>query len=347
MEKEQDIKEQALNCEKLGFEETIGFIEAALAEGAHSKVPKRFTKEPWMWKRNLDATLIYSLNPDIDLERTGRLFNYETYNHGREWTRQTRNATMWDLWANSSAKTQSLFPFEELELNKPRPQRTKEIIVFSSRKESTSKNEELLDNLKKAKTNQEKQDILDQISYCFYLKHTKGDNPLLIPVKTLIIEAGYHVRRFQDYSLFHQAIKNKVPMAEIQRRAKVGSRKIVSFYHAILTEDKEEAKQALLKNESLKQFLIHPVLQVAGPPQKELPSTTQTKNRRCLRTFGRLLCTLLPINPGPQSKAVRDRLLTEENNFPVPIYLYCGRYYYPIEKEAELIDSVKQRLLVD
>jgi hypothetical protein len=304
------------------FVKTIQCIETMLAEGAHLRVPERFSKVPWRWERNVDATLTYLLSPEeISLEHVGKII----HGHTREWERQTRDKTMRYLWLNSSAETQSRFPFEELELNKPKIQKTKEITVFSRDelefKSPHQKNEELLRNLKNANTDEEKQRILDQVPYSFYLENVKGDTPFLMTVKKAIVNAGYHIRRPQESSLFYGVIKiEEIPMVNIPRKTKVGSKEIVLSYHAVLTEDYEErVKNAWRKREDLQKFLISPVQQVAGPEQQEIPSTYLIEQRSRFRTLGTLLLEFGVVSPGQPTKKYR-KLLLEKDDFPVHIY---------------------------
>jgi len=312
--------------EPKGFAKTIQFTETALAEGAHRNISER----------NLDATLTYLLSPpDTSLEDVGNIYDYT-----RERARQIRGKTMKYLWLNSLPETQSRFPLEELELNKPKTQKTKENIIFSKdqveSRSSHQKNQDLLRNLKNAKTDEEKQRILDQVPYSFYLENVKGDTPFLMTVKKAIVNAGYHIRRPQESSLFYGVIKiEEIPMVNIPRKTKVGSKEIVLSYHAVLTEDYEErVKNAWRKREDLQKFLISPVQQVAGPEQQEIPSTYLIEQRSRFRTLGTLL---LEFGAGLGRPSKRSRtLLLEKYDLPVPIFHAHKGYYYPVEKDAEV-----------
>lgn len=212
------------------FKNTTAFIEVAFAEGAHFKVPKRFTKE--QWERNLDIVLVYLLNPDKSLEEIGR---YDGIT--RERVRQIKDKVIKNLWLNCSIETQTLFPFEQLEL--ALTQRSNELkskakggksvainrglqagkSIAEIRKErglsiqqiTTSRyvlrrwgtevphiitpHSEIVDlekQLRNAKTDQEKQKYLNQVKRDFYAHHRKGNDPLFMSTRNLFKKAGFN-----------------------------------------------------------------------------------------------------------------------------------------------------------
>lgn len=280
-----------------GFAKTIKFIETAMAEGAHFKVPERASKE--RWERDIDITLVYLLS-DESLEDTGRIYGGIT----RERVRQIRNKTISDLWRYCSTETQALFPFEELELEKHLTQKSRERLslarggrsvlvnrglqagksIAEIKKENGlsihqigqsryplrewgtvvpylitphSKNLELENKLRNVETDQEKQELLNQVKRTFYHDHVKGENPLLTTIRGIALEAGLSLGfGNQNVSIVLESLKNVgFPMGEtpIKSKSKTGEER-VETYHFGLARDKERAKQILLSDPNLQRF---------------------------------------------------------------------------------------------
>jgi len=104
----------------------IDFIEKAMAEGAHLRLPRAkaagrpMSKEAW--NRIVDIGLLYHAGP----ETTGPSIA-AMYNVTGEAIRQTRNRFIVDLYKNSSKETRQKFPLDSIALSKPvtLPQREK------------------------------------------------------------------------------------------------------------------------------------------------------------------------------------------------------------------------------
>lgn len=298
------------------FSKTIQFVENALGEGAHEKVSER----------SLDITLTYLLSPtDISLRDTGKIFNITG-----ERVRQTRDKTISDLWQNSSLSTQSQFPLEVLELNLNKPRRVKERRVLKAK--------ELADDLKTAKTDEEKQRLLNLVTRSMYHKFIKGDNPVLIAIKTLSAEAGYHFHTPEDYVLVLNTIKAVVPVGEIPAHRTAEKIYSYHFLHAV-DVDKDKAKEALRNNKDLDPLLKHPVVQILGPEENQFPSTG------LLRSFGRFnkLLFKFEISPGEQRLKV-IKWLIDQNDCPVQVYDHHGRLYYHLNQEANLQSYIAKKI---
>lgn len=332
------IERQVALDQRERFAKTIQFIEAVIAEGTHETVPEYLTEDQWQDK--LDATLTYLLSPpDISLEKTGNI-----YNQGREWTRTARNSTTRILYKRALPPTQEFFgPLKQLELNKPKLP-PKENIIFAAEQEKSkrpSKYEELINKLKNAKTYEEKQELLNLVPFGLYSQLTKGDDPFLMPVKNAIVKTGYHVRLPQDSSIFHKSLKtNRVPMGEIERIVKKGSREIILRYHFIYAKDEKRVTQVWSEEKHLQRFQRHPVSQIAGPPQKELPITTSLKKRTDFGTTSKLFFEL-GIESQPLQKEYRTLLLAQPD-LPTPIYYYGEKYLYSMKDEDRLRSYAKQ-----
>lgn len=304
------------------FAKTIKFVEDALGEGAHEKVPER----------SLDVTLTYLLSPtDISLKKTGKIFSITS-----ERARQIRNQTMSDLWQNSSASTQTRLPWEEIKLNLNKPRKIKPMRVKEMKERPVLKRKKLADDLKNAKTYEEKQKLFNLITRFIYYKFVKGNNPILIGVKTLAAEAGYHMRTSEDYVLVRNTIIAVVPVGEIPANRTAG--KIYS-YHFILAVDVDKAKETLHNNKDLDPFLKHPVVQILGPKEDQLPSTY------LLKSFGRFnkLLFQLEINPGEQRLKVIKWLIAQ-NDCPAQVYYHDGKLYYHLSQEADLQNYIEKKM---
>lgn len=312
---------------EIKFERTIQFIEKSMGEGAHLKIPLKY----------LDPALTYLLSPrDVSLEVVGKIFSLS-----KESVRFARKKTLTDLYNNANEQTIAEFPIVELELNKPYRKKN-ERVVFS--KEPKSNPITLIDELKKAKTYQEKQELISLVTRKLYQENVKGDNPFFLPVMTLVRKTGFHVRKLDDHALFREAIKaSNIAIGKVSFKPDK-TRKIYTYYF-ILTSDRKEARKALLKNESLKYLLENPVSQIAGPAQKQLPSTTQLRKTKDYKSIYALLNELRIKNiPMTEQYAM---LLESPHLLPVPIFCHENRYKFPIEGDGALMDYAKAKLGVD
>lgn len=124
-DKERVIKVIEELQEQKGFAKTISFIQMAFAENAHLNIPKRSSKD--LRERDLGLTLVYLLNPDLNQEDTGKTYNVRS----RQRVQQIIYQTVKDLWQNCSRPMQVFFPIEELILEKPLTQKTREKISLA------------------------------------------------------------------------------------------------------------------------------------------------------------------------------------------------------------------------
>ncbi|OGH19800.1 MAG: hypothetical protein A3D74_01785 [Candidatus Levybacteria bacterium RIFCSPHIGHO2_02_FULL_37_13] len=313
------------------FAKTIQLVEAAMSQDAHSSIDQL----------DLDATLTYLLAPSgIGLEETGTIFC-----RSKEWTRLARDRTIKALHNNTSSETQAALPINELSFNKPIIRKTKEKVVFSNNQTESSplavheKHKKLIEDLKKAKTDKEKQRLLNLVTRGLYRKYAQGDNPLFVPVRKLVEEIGFHHRKMQDLVLFRETIKSAgVPMGKIVYKSKNGQKTFRYYYivvnYDIENNDKDRATQAVYKNEDLKRFLSHPVSQVAGPAQEHLPSTSLMRNKEKFKSIHELLSEL-NLRQMPIKKQLA-MLLADPRLIPVPIFRHENAYRYSADRHNEL-----------
>jgi len=288
-----------------GFAKTQAFLREALAEGAHLKIPFWIRHDGYtghvsekQWVRQKNIVGIYFGSP-ASREDIGR-----SYGVTRERISRVIKQGVLHLWQNSTPEIQATFPFEELALNKPLSQRSREKAslagggtsillkeeiktgrsvkqiqeggvlsgaqIFHSRRvlrtwgievpyTNTSKfqNIELEKRLRAAEKDEEKQNLLGKVKRNFYHSHLAGEDPVLMPIGTLIREAGL-TQGFQNRNLpiFLGALRNiKFPMGEIVKKytAKTGDEK-PQTYRFILAKDKERAKQIPLADPNLQRF---------------------------------------------------------------------------------------------
>ena len=281
------------------FQNTIAFLRNALAEEAHLKIPlfKRGGISEDQWVRQKNILGIYFGSPAV-LEDIGRMYGVT-----RERTRQLRDKWMQNLWKNCSSETQALFPFEELALDKPKNQKSRErvsetlggISIFIrnqmalgksveqireyglSMRQITqsryvlhqwgtevppyintppSKNLELEKNLKNAKEDKEKQELLNQVKLSFHKKQIQGTDPFLVSVSNIFKEAGFTQDfHLQNFTFLLTSLKNAgFPVGELQRNAKKAGKRIILRYYFILAKDKERAQKLLLADPNLQRF---------------------------------------------------------------------------------------------
>lgn len=100
------------------FKNTLAFLKAAIAEGAHLKKPDQTPEDAWVRQKNIIGTYFGS---PATLEEIGRI-----YRGTRTMVKDTEKRGMRNLWGNCSSETQELFPFQQLALIKPRSQKSRE-----------------------------------------------------------------------------------------------------------------------------------------------------------------------------------------------------------------------------
>lgn len=109
-----------------GFAKTLAFLRAAIAEGAHLKIPfwirGKFTgqisEDAWVRQKNIVG--VYFGSPAA-LEDIGKMYRVT-----REMVRVIKDRGMRNIWRNCSSETQAIFPFQELTLSKPLSPRSRE-----------------------------------------------------------------------------------------------------------------------------------------------------------------------------------------------------------------------------
>lgn len=315
---ETESRISANQAQRERFANTIKLVEQVLADGAHEKVPQR----------NLDISLTYLLSPpDISLEKTGEIFD-----RTKETVRKIRDRTIPALLENSLPSTQAKFSLEDLELNKP--QEIKPLRVKEAKERPVLQSKTLAEDLKNAKTDEEKQRLLNSVTRGLYHRLTKGDNPILIAVKSLVSKGGFHLPNRKDFTIFQQAIKSAdIPMGNLQYAYIIDGKEKKFSYHFICSSDTERAIEALNSNQNLKPFLRHPVRQIIGPQEKELPSTAALIDSGTFRGPGTILSKLGIANR--QQREFIDWLI-EQNDCPTAIYTHDKKLFYPLIEEKEL-----------
>lgn len=318
------------------FDQTIEFIEKALGEEAHFKKPH--TTQEKNRKRDLDITLTYLLSPGEETqEKIGSIFGFDN----RQRINQIVTKTVRQLWLNSSSVLQEEFPLHKLILRKPHAIKTKETVI-SSQDRLAQKNKELVQGLQNAKTDEEKQELLNQINIAQYRKLVRGDNPILLSLAKVARRAGLHAHP-RNFHILYDAIKiTRFPLGEIHKTVKADDKEITQSYYFMYYTDEKRAKEILLKNEKLKPFLRHPVRQIAGPQENAMPSTTNIRDKNKFRTIGGLMFRM-GIVPGTLKRQFRSEV-RRNPDFPVPIFDFYGSNYYPVNRESEVANVINQWL---
>ena len=103
------------------YKNKIAFIEGALVEGAHLRLPVGSRLSVEQWQRRVDIGLVYNLNETITAEEIGKKLGVS-----RERVRQLNVEFIQYLWGNCSVELQTRFPLEKIPFDKPPSQVYKE-----------------------------------------------------------------------------------------------------------------------------------------------------------------------------------------------------------------------------
>ena len=119
-----------------------------------------------------------------------------------------------------------------------------------------SQNLELEKNLKNAKRDKEKQELLNQVKFSFHNNHIQGTDPLFVSVSNIFREAGFTDGvGHQNFTFLLASLKRVLfPVGELQKNVKIGGNEVVLKYHFTLAKDKKRAKQILLADPNLQRF---------------------------------------------------------------------------------------------
>jgi len=109
---------------------------------------------------------------------------------------------------------------------------------------------ELEKKLINAKTDEEKQELLNQITRSFYDKHAKGESPLLVSVKTAITEVGFRPSLTGIVNFVKSLQSKSFPVRELKRLVK--GTFITSYF--FLMQDKQKAQGLWFNDENLQKF---------------------------------------------------------------------------------------------
>src|SRR3989344_1456411 len=318
------------------FERTIAFLKTAIAEGAHLKKPRRIYEENWVRARNIIGSYFGSsiLGPKLA----------KSYSVSKERVSQIIERGIGYLWENCSTATQMLFPFKEIALAKPWPQRLEAREQSSELppvRTSIQENRQLAEELAKAKDKAKIQRLLKRVKRHFYETHTQGEQPLLIKFKDLIV--GFYPSG-RDYQSFLQVLDDLgIPVGQIIKRVKSGRQKgSGQNYYFIAAQNQQEAKEAFLSSPKLTRFRENPVKQITGPPETSLPRIRQLVNKaggfipvgQIMAEFG--------VHHGGFSKLIATDSFTKD--CPVPIFRYRRNYFFSKDREAMLREFIARRL---
>ena len=192
---------------------------------------------------------------------------------------------------------------------------------------------------------QKLQELFGKITIWFYRVYVKGENPLLIPIKNLLKEGGYHmVTHKGEYNLFIEVLeRSNIPTGLLKKEIKSGPQKGELIYRFILARHKQRALEALEREPVLGKFLENPVQQVSGP-KTAIPTTYEFKNPKrfqsCATTFFK--ATGKHFGSELRSRAKFRDLL--DQNCPVPIFRQrSGGYYCHVSYEKALIEYFRKK----
>lgn len=285
------VNESELNLFKYQkFERTGRFLEAALKDQAHLKIPvlrngRLLNVNSWTTEKNAIGVYFGSPATKEDVAK----FVLQSGNT-REAGRQALERGMWHLWINCSPSIQSEFPWDSFSLDKPRsvksriqeslskggtsaqiaklidtgagyeeirqagfsvPQIANARIVLSNWGVNVplapNKGVEFLNSLLEEEDMGTLQSKMGQISLSFY--HMYREN--FTGVRTLVIQAGFHVRPGNTTMFIDSLNRAGVPMAIVSQEIKSGKHKRIDA-HIILAKHCKLGKEIFQSDDILK-----------------------------------------------------------------------------------------------
>lgn len=282
------ITETRITEKPEGFAKTLEFLKIALAEGAHLNKPPKISQDQWTRDKNITGIYWKTEETQEEIARRYNLSSKQAINQiihntiRRIWNNSsTHTQTLFPfeelvfrkplplksrerrsllsggrsvLLRDSLASGKTIEEIREsgIELSKYRERLKRWGFDIPYISTGAAQNIELEIKLINAKTDREKQELLDQVKIVFYRKHVKGENPLLTAVRNAILESGFRPN-FQDFIHFVNTLQSKgFPMSEIKRLVKG---KTVTYYF-FLTQDKQRAQAIWLRNQDLQKFQV-------------------------------------------------------------------------------------------
>lgn len=122
----------------------------------------------------------------------------------------------------------------------------------------------LLEALQKETDPEKIKKLFTRISIHFYRVHTRGENPLLLTVKELLLQAGIHYkyRVVPTYTLIKplEEADKPIPFGSLTRSVKSGPQKGLLVYYFTLKRFEKPAIHILKTHPDLEQFRINPVV---------------------------------------------------------------------------------------
>lgn len=202
------------------------------------------------------------------------------------------------------------------------------------------KNRQLAEQLEKARNPKTLQRLLNRVSSPFYKKHTKGENPLLLPVRQIAFD--FHYREITP--LLDILKEAGVPVGEIIRETvvkKSNSETVLvrQRYSFVLTAHGKWARQVFEEAPDLQKYREDPLRQICGPsaePPKRTKSQDPSEFRSPTALFAKMGISI--------TGRTKFNLVGFFQGCPVPVWRYQNKYLYPAGQEESLCVFIKEKL---
>ena len=318
--------------------QTLEFLETAIKEGAHLKLPEvkkgKISPEQWIRQRNILG--IYFGSPAV-LSDISRMYGFTN----KERPNKLLKTGIKHLWQNCSKKTQREFPESGLGTGKPR-------LKKKHGKDKTVRADQiLLEELPKTQDPDELNKIMSGMGRKFFLRNRGHENSLFISVQKLALSADFHFPASKT-RLFAGALeKANIAHRKIKHEVKSGPQAGVYYYYYMLNReaDKAKARDAFMQDPGLTPFCVNSVEQIYGESVAKLPTLWALQGESyksispLLRRFG--------IFPGTGTPKV-EKLL---EGCPEPIFRYTRpnshdrerMFFYPVDQEEALAVFIKEK----
>lgn len=200
----------------------------------------------------------------------------------------------------------------------------------------------LADEIQKAASREEEQKVFGKVSKGILARFTKGDNPLLMSVKSVIEKGGYSINIRTEFKPFLETLEGSPDffVGSIKDEVKNGKQKGIHYHHFIRARNLDLALETLGNNHELDKFKEAKVRVLGDFPDVKPPKTTRLmRGIDCLRVGD--VCRELGIPFSTGARVKPDELLTGTT---VPIFTdNDGRYFIEEEARNRFAEFVVQR----
>lgn len=210
---------------------------------------------------------------------------------------------------------------------------------------SKYENYDLAELLTEEKDEEVVRKLLAQVEERFYKDHSKGSEPILIPLRRITDDLFYNIQRKRD-AIINALMIRGIPVGMVERRVVSGKHEgLMIRYFFISAQHETRAREVLETDPDLDRYRISPVQQIAGIKREKLPTTTELfLDKEHYGRVGTLLEQFGIRIRGNSSNRVDAEEFLNRGDCPVPVYRYSDGIYYPIDQEETLIAYIQDQL---